>query len=385
MKLLYSLTVSFLFTFSALSQGWETVGGGLNNNVYDMINFNGELFVGGKFWGEVKSWDGTSWTDYPSLIGISVPLTLSIYNDTLYTGGDFPGQGSQSRVYRLVNGAWEQVGEVFDHPAWSSTKRLITYDTLLISGGHFSSIGATSANNIAAWDGTTWNPMGAGLNGTIGFLEVHNNTLYATGSFMASGTDTTVRNIARWNGVSWECFDTNVVITTAYALKSYQGELLIGNIWNTIGGTDMNGIARWDGTNYVSMGDSIIKKVHEFHEFGNELYIAADLFGSSPWITERAILKWNGSGWDQIGELFNEWIMCLDSYDNMLYCGGQYSSPATHIGRYNPSLSVTELHENHDEIVKVLDLMGRETKERSNTVLIYVYSDGSTKRVFRRE
>lgn len=37
------------------------------------------------------------------------------------------------------------------------------------------------------------------------------------------------------------------------------------------------------------------------------------------------------------------------------------------------------------EVVKIIDLMGRETDDKPNTVLIYVYSDGSQKKVFRVE
>ena len=37
------------------------------------------------------------------------------------------------------------------------------------------------------------------------------------------------------------------------------------------------------------------------------------------------------------------------------------------------------------ELVKIVDLMGRETKFKPNTPLIYIYSDGSTERVFKTE
>jgi len=35
--------------------------------------------------------------------------------------------------------------------------------------------------------------------------------------------------------------------------------------------------------------------------------------------------------------------------------------------------------------VKIVDLMGRETPYKPNTVLIYVFDDGSTKKVFKME
>lgn len=36
-------------------------------------------------------------------------------------------------------------------------------------------------------------------------------------------------------------------------------------------------------------------------------------------------------------------------------------------------------------IIRVVDLMGRETDNKSNTLLIYIYSDGTTEKVFRLE
>lgn len=46
-------------------------------------------------------------------------------------------------------------------------------------------------------------------------------------------------------------------------------------------------------------------------------------------------------------------------------------------------LGLIELNETPPELIKIIDLMGRESENRPNTVLIYIYSDGSTKKVFK--
>jgi len=52
----------------------------------------------------------------------------------------------------------------------------------------------------------------------------------------------------------------------------------------------------------------------------------------------------------------------------------------------NPcNVGIEELTGGEKELVKVVDLMGRETTPQKNMVLIYVYSDGTTKRVFEFE
>ncbi|MCB9335866.1 MAG: hypothetical protein H6586_06940 [Flavobacteriales bacterium] len=48
--------------------------------------------------------------------------------------------------------------------------------------------------------------------------------------------------------------------------------------------------------------------------------------------------------------------------------------------------SVVELSNSVEkELLKVVDLMGRETEDKPNTLLIYIYSDGTTEKVFRAE
>jgi len=48
----------------------------------------------------------------------------------------------------------------------------------------------------------------------------------------------------------------------------------------------------------------------------------------------------------------------------------------------NP-LAIEELERSPKELVKVIDLLGRETQPVFNTPLIYLYSDGSAERVFK--
>lgn len=50
--------------------------------------------------------------------------------------------------------------------------------------------------------------------------------------------------------------------------------------------------------------------------------------------------------------------------------------------------NVTGIEENHMQdktVVDILDFMGRKIEYKPNTLLIYIYSDGSTEKVFRVE
>lgn len=49
------------------------------------------------------------------------------------------------------------------------------------------------------------------------------------------------------------------------------------------------------------------------------------------------------------------------------------------------SVGINELLKPEKKLLRIVDTMGRETKNKSNTILIYIYSDGTTEKVFRVE
>lgn len=64
-------------------------------------------------------------------------------------------------------------------------------------------------------------------------------------------------------------------------------------------------------------------------------------------------------------------------------CGGVYvDTSSCHLVDYS---GLEELEKGTLELVRITDLMGRETNPQSNTPLIYYYSDGTIERVFRIE
>jgi len=58
---------------------------------------------------------------------------------------------------------------------------------------------------------------------------------------------------------------------------------------------------------------------------------------------------------------------------------------STNVPSYNCNAGIEELANSKKELVKIIDLMGRETEFKPNTPLIFVYSDGSTERVMEVE
>src|SRR5689334_13195025 len=81
---------------------------------------------------------------------------------------------------------------------------------------------------------TTWDPDGAGPAPEL---------LVVGGSFSAIGS-TQFDRIAAWNGTSWEHLGAGPGFFATLALTVYNGELIAGGAFNPRGGA-MSAIARW--------------------------------------------------------------------------------------------------------------------------------------------
>ena len=114
---------------------------------------------------------------------------------------------------------------------------------LLVVGGSFNVAGTSLASNIASWNGSTWQPLGDGTNGTVRALTVWNGELIAGGDFASAG-GVSAQGIARWNGSAWLPLGSGVD-GWVDALTVYGGDLIAGGHFDAAGGTACGRIARW--------------------------------------------------------------------------------------------------------------------------------------------
>ncbi|NIO09566.1 MAG: hypothetical protein GTO40_16815, partial [Deltaproteobacteria bacterium] len=86
----------------------------------------------------------------------------------------------------------------------------------LIAGGLFTAAGEVEANYIASWDGSSWSPLGSGVNRPVRALTVYDSKLIAGGKFTTAG-GVTANGIASWDGYSWSPLGSGMNLTV-YAL-----------------------------------------------------------------------------------------------------------------------------------------------------------------------
>src|SRR6266498_2009258 len=108
----------------------------------------------------------------------------------------------------------------------------------------FTNASGTSAINIAKWNGSSWLPLGSGINYPVSALAVSGSDVYAGGSFTIAG-GVAASNIAKWNGSSWSALGSGVNdVVDALAVS---GSDLYAR-------TRYGSIAKWNGNSWLALG-----------------------------------------------------------------------------------------------------------------------------------
>jgi hypothetical protein len=174
----------------------------------------------------------------------------------------------------------------------------------LIIGGEFTHVGADStgevaANHIAMWDGTAWQPLGAGTDGPVDALTVWDpdgdgplpGVLVAAGRFVHAGSAWS-GGVARWDGSAWSGFGwgidgsgASVDVWDPDGLGPLPSQLVVGGSFahagaDSTGQIDANNVARWDGTAWRTLGDGVpaaVRRVLAFSDHSGYSRIAVQM------------------------------------------------------------------------------------------------------------
>lgn len=150
------------------------VGEGVPGYVYAMaVAPNGDVYVGGDVVESfdqperLMKWDGSQWTTLPGDIAGQVHALHAFEDGTLLVGGDFTSAGDatfQGLALYSATGYADYFGATVD----GEVKVIYDDATLgLCIGGNFRDVAGVAAANIACHDGSTWGPVGRGVNGEV--------------------------------------------------------------------------------------------------------------------------------------------------------------------------------------------------------------------------
>ena len=257
---------------------WSALGGGVAGDGVSALAVgpDGSVYAGGFLMRPdgsthaAERWTGTEW-EVLGGSGLTGARALIVGPDgTLYYGGYYnestlTGGAVTARVARWTGTAWETLGmDLLEPLPYTGLVNALVMapDGTLYAGGGFTKIGGVDANGVARWTGTSWEPLGTGMNWSVSALAVGpDGSLYAGGIFRTAGGLPADR-IARWDGTSWEPVGggmDNAVQTLAFAPD---GVLYAGGLFTSAGDGFANKIARWDGTAWRPVGAGVNGFVH---------------------------------------------------------------------------------------------------------------------------
>lgn len=206
---------------------------------------------------------------------------------------------------------------------------------VLVAGGEFAA-GTMLATGIAAFDGSSWSPIGTPPMANVTALTVWNGLLVAAG-----GTGSQ-RPIATWNGSTWTVIGTaNGAVN---ALTVFNGELFVGGLFRVLAGLAVRSLASWNGTSWSNPGGGVGGEVRAMAVFGS-LYIGGTLTTAGP-LPISNLAVWNGTSWSSGGS-FDGAVEALapriglSAGTTFLFAGGSFANvgpvAAARIARFTSS------------------------------------------------
>jgi len=298
--------------------------------------------------GVLASWSGSGWVPLNDSLALSGgPISLATWGSKLIVLGvrvTNPASNVGSDPLRQLDGAtwstpqqvWSPIMSGLRSYVWSLT---VWNDKLIAIGGVFFAGDRTSripTGNVAAWDGTSWSPLGAGVfpawasTGTT-----FQGDLIVGGHFTTAG-GATAKSIARWNGASWSALGAGLTdpgYADVYATTTYNGDLIAGGFILNSGAITVNGIARWDGSLWQPLGSGLDRYSSDFDvvsallPWGNDL-IAGGQIGSAGGIAVNNLARWDGSSWHDVGGGVDGGVGALEEFEGDLVVTGSF----THAG-----------------------------------------------------
>ena len=340
---------------------WQPFGSGVSGEVRATLEFQGSLYVGGRFTTaggqpatNIARWDGSAWQSVGAGFDNRV-WALAEHKGQLYAAGEFTTSGATpvSRLAVWTGTGWQAVGGGLQ---WNLGVDAAVYGLLsdgnqLFVGGMFDRAGAIPASHVAAWDGTTWRALGGGVNnfgyGWVRALAFHGGRLVVGGVFGQAGA-VSADNVAAWDGTQWSPLAAGVqgqiYGASVWALRAFQGDLYIGGAFALSGATPLYGIARFDGTTMHSPGGVTLAEfnpptVMAMALWNGRLYCGGEFQVAGPLVPPdlgRAVFHvaaYDGAGWECVGRGlgFGDEVHVLGRYQGDVIAAGRFHTAG---GRY---------------------------------------------------
>jgi hypothetical protein len=264
---------------------------------------------------------------------------IAVSGNDVYVGGQFNSVGgvAAANIAKWNGTSWSPLGNGVDF----SVLAITVIGSNVYAGGSFTNAGGLGIKYIARWNGSQWSAVGGGVDATVFALATDGTNLYAGGSFGTAGGATANANaVARWNGTSWSPLAGplgNGAGGAVFAITVVGPDVYIGGNFPVVGltlgvnnGIAARGIARWTGADWAALGTGVTGldyRVQSIAALGTDIYVGGN-FTAAGGIATKSIAKWGPSGWSSIGGIngyFGE-VESVSVSAGKVYAVGTFSS-----------------------------------------------------------
>ena len=348
-------TANNVAKWSTVTNTWTNLSTGTNGRIYAMEVLGGVVYVGGAFTlaggisaRRIAKWDTSSSTW--STVGNGTEITgsavwaISAVGNNLYVGGSFT-DAIGSNITKWDGTTWSPLGTGVD----STVYAIAGSGSDVYVGGIFTIAGGISANRIAKWNESTstWSALSTGTNSTVHSIAFMGTDVIITGTFITVGGVSRSR-IARWNGTSWSSLGSGLDAVRDSASPSLAGKalavsgsnLFLGGVFGKAGGNTAVNLAKWNGTDWKPIssrdvsGFGVSGNVRAIALDGNDIYIGGDFLYVGETAATR-VAKWDGRSWSALGNGLDARVARLEVMGGQLYAGGLFTGSGTGGSRVN--------------------------------------------------
>ena len=324
--------------------GWSALGSGIDGGVSALAVSGSDVYAGGGTAATIAKWNGSSWTALGRMAGgMDGPsvCAVAVSGSNVYAGGWFAtaGDSAAANIAKWDGSSWTAVGSGMAGGGWGNGPSVVCAVAVSGSnvyvGGLFSTAGGSPANSIAKWNGTSWSPLGSGIEGGVGVfaLGVSGSDVYAGGSFTKAG-GSAATNIAKWDGSSWLPLGSGLD-GDVYALAAAGSNVYTGGSFTTAGGSAATNIAKWDGSSWSALGSGLdsappgyFPHVSALAVSGSNVYAGGE-FMMAGGSAASGIARWDGSSWSPLGSGVSgtvSRVFALAVSGGDVYAGGDFET-----------------------------------------------------------
>ena len=176
-------------------------------------------------------------------------------------------------VARLDPEGWTLLPGQFD----GRVRAVASRGAEVLVGGEFSSVDGVLSPGVALFDGTSWQPLGSGIDGVeprVNAVDFFGDELYAGGDFSGAG-GVSSPNLARFANGQWSDVSGGLD-GPVNDLVIHEGELIVGGGFADAGGLGLASAVSWDGALFAPVGPTVLPPVDRLDSDNGRLGALAD-------------------------------------------------------------------------------------------------------------